>query len=191
MKTFNEILTTPNFSANVLTNNYCSKKSLNFILKSYHLQPLLKIIPINMHKYIFSIMPSKKNSHEILIGFNNYPICVEFNKFHAKRIAGMIRGDTLMARQLQLQEYQKITGWMPKSNLYLFSIQTIHRQEMLYEKSRGHFINHAVNQKIYDCFEDIRSIITLRHKHIANLEQQDTHSAMSTYYICDTPHIKQ
>ncbi|RDU67111.1 hypothetical protein CQA53_02335 [Helicobacter didelphidarum] len=169
MKTFKEILTSQHFFDKSISNGYCTKKTLNFIIKSHNLQPLLHFIRPNIKKHILAVMVSKKDSEEILVGFKSHPVCIEFNKFHAKELLYRIHAKDSLAKALNLQEYKKIRGYVSKSYLQTYTIKEISEQDF-HERANGDFINHAKIPEISNVFEEIRDVIKLNKRHIQNLQ---------------------
>lgn len=185
MNTFKDILASQRFSTQVLNNNYCSEKSLNFIINSYHLQVLLNIIPVNIRNHIITLFPSKKNPNEMLILFKTIPVCNEFNKFHALKLLRIIQDNKTIAQKLNLTCLQKITGYVSKSKLDTHTIIPIYLQEIQEERSWGNFINHAKDKRLHESFERLRQIIVWRIKTIENLKNQHITSTPKPYNLAD------
>lgn len=178
MKTFKEILY---FSKNFAKKASCDPKVVNLIREPQKLQPLLNLVP--HRNQVLLIMPSKRNNSEILIAFKSYPVCVEFNKYHAQSILHRIHANDLLARKLNLQQYTKITGYAPRNALCLNQITQKTTREIPKEKGSPNFTNHAKDPAIHALFEEIRQTIITNIKIDKRLESQQIHSKPSDYHI--------
>lgn len=183
MKTFKEILT----SKQKFNSDCISNKALNFLQKSCDLQLLRHFIVPQMRPFVIAITPSRRDKKELLFTFNNYPACVEFNKFHAKELIKIIKNNEILQQKTQTQFYTKIRGYVPKKQLEPYKFQEIAENE-LYELAEGSFINHAKNPRLHEIFEDIRAIIRLKHKHVQNLKSQCMQGSPTTYNITQNPY---
>lgn len=181
MKSFKEILHSKNFAKNALREGICTQSAIDLITKPLNLRSLLNLLP-NKNQVIL-IMPSKRNKSEILIAFKSYPVCVEFNKYHAQNLLHRIHANDALAKALNLQEYTKITGYTPKNALKLTQISQKTTQEIPKEKANPNFTNHAINPKIHAIFEEIRQVIITNIKLDKKLESQKIDSNPSDYYI--------
>lgn len=181
MKTFKELLFLKQFS--IIQKGYCSKKSMNFIINSLHLQPLKDFMRPNIKNHLLTIFESRRNKNEILFVFKTYPVCLEFNKYHSKELLKLIHANNTIAKVLNLQQYTKITGYVPKNLLLLTTIQEIKKHDFPLESAKGNFTNNAKDKQIYEMFEEIREVIKSNHKNIKRLESQHITSTPSNYYI--------
>ena len=191
MKTFKEILLSPNFYRNLTQNVYknhrkfrhYSENLASFLINSQNLQPLKYLVRPNLIPHLLSIFPSKRDSSEILFSFDSYPVCVEFNKFDAKEILYRIHADDLIAHKLNLTQYQKVTGYVSKRYLLAYEVEAIDASEIPVKTADEGFKNLATNKKVHDKFEEIRKIIITKNKHIDNLLAQNLNSIPSDYYF--------
>ncbi len=186
MKTFKDIFTSQIFYEKAINKCYISEKTLNFIINSYNLQLIKHFIIPQIQNSIINIVQSKRDETEILIIFSKYPVCVEFNKFHAKQLLSILKTNKDLKQKINLDKYKSIRGYVPKKRLESYSIKTILEDEIK-EISKANFINHATNPKIKEIFEEIRNIIKLNHKHIYRLKQQEFISKPNSYNIADKP----
>lgn len=190
MKTFKDILLTQN--ANKDKEKCIASNALLFLQNSYNLHLLKNLIIPQMRKHIIAITPSRRDKKELLFTFNNYSVCTEFNKFHAKTLLKTMQSTTLLNQIVSLESYTKIKGYVPRNFLNTYQINYIDSEE-LREYAAGNFINHATNPTIHAIFEDIREIIKLRHKHIKDLMAQDLQSnpTIYKYNIADKPYTNR
>ncbi len=188
MKTFKDILIAQN--TEIKTSKYIADTTLQFLRHSHNLHLLKHFIIPQIRQYIIAITPSKQNKQELLFTFNNYPACVEFNKFHAKTLLHTIQHNNMLRQKIPLESYTKIRGYVPKNNLETHKVQSINIEE-LHEYAQGDFINHATDPRIHTIFEDIRQIIRLRHRHIQELHMQNMQNRPTPYNIAQKPYRKQ
>ncbi|MCI5786892.1 MAG: hypothetical protein MR025_05520 [Helicobacter trogontum] len=184
MKTFKDILLTDNTNKN--KEGCIDPNTLLFLQNSYNLHLLKNFIIPQMRQYIIAITPSRRDKEELLFTFNNYPVCTEFNKFHAKILLKTIKKHVALNQTISLESYTKIKGYVPKNLLDVYQIQYVNPED-LHEYAEGNFINHATNPTLHTIFEDIRAIIKLRRKHIKNLQTQHSQDTLQIYNITDKP----
>ena len=185
MKTFKDILLAQN--ANKVKEKCIAPNALLFLQNSYNLHLLKNFIIPQMRQYIIAIMPSRRDKEELLFAFNNYPACMEFNKFHAKTLLKTIQNNTILKQTLSLESYTKVKAYVPKNLLDAYQIHYIDSTDLC-EYAEGNFINHATDPVLHAIFEDIRDIIKLKHKHIKSLQTQNLQSTPTTYNIADKPY---
>lgn len=186
MKTFKDILLTQN--ANKVKE--IAPNVLLFLQNSHNLHLLKNFIIPQMRQYIIAITPSRREKEELLFAFNNYPACMEFNKFHAKTLLKTIQNNTILKQTLSLESYTKVKAYVPKNLLDAYQIHYIDSTDLC-EYAEGNFINHATDPVLHAIFEDIRNIIKLKHKHIKNLQAQNPQNTPTTYNIADKPYSNQ
>ena len=187
MKTFKDILTSQNSK---FKKDCISPKTLQFLHKSYNLHLLKHLIIPQIHPFIIAITPSRRDSEELLFTFNNYHVCVEFNKFHAKELLNIIKNNKMLQQKISIESYTKIRGYVPKNQLELYKVECIEEDD-LYELSQGDFTNYAKDPHLHEIFEDIREIIKLRHKHIQNLKTQNLQNMPTPYNLAQKPYTSK
>ena len=139
MKTFKDILLTQN--ANKVKEKCIAPNALLFLQNSYNLHLLKNLIIPQMRQYIIAIMPSGRDKEELLFAFNNYPACMEFNKFHAKTLLKTIQNNTILKQTLSLESYTKVKAYVPKNLLDAYQIHYIDSTDLC-EYAEGNFIQH-------------------------------------------------
>lgn len=183
MKTFKDLINSSQFTQGMINKGYCTKDSMNFIINSLHLQPLQYLLPLSIKRHIIVIMPSKRDVSEILLAFKSYPVCVEFNRFHVKSLLHRIHANDAIAKKLNLQNYTKIRGYVPKNLLATSKIVEIKKDDIPQIRANGDFENFAENAECHKIFEEIRELILTNKANLNRINSQQIDSIPSDFYL--------
>ncbi|STQ85839.1 Uncharacterised protein [Helicobacter muridarum] len=181
MKTFKEIFTS-DFSKQLINRQFTSPEFANSIVDSYILNQLRIFLPSNLRHHLTIIMRSKIHANQIAFGFNSQAACIEFNKYHAKKIYEMIWSNCMLKKKMRLEDCKSMQGFVAKRHARLHDIIEITNPKIK-EPAYGTFINHATNKKLHSQFERIRNMIINHHKQLDRLRSQKIDSKPEIYNL--------